>query len=519
MDMTLNDRAVHRPRTTLGIGMSPKLWRETLECMARIPGGVGVGVCFTRNTDAFTPYDLGTGLTAWYKVAAGTAEIPTPAFQPLSNGDAWTKGTGWTVANGVATCDGTQAAASNVYQVIGAPTGGGDLFTITYTIDSITLGAGDRGVRVYTGSTAQTERKTPGTYTETTACTSNPNIGISAIAAGTQCVISRFTIDKHTTPYLTLRASSLVNGTFDVDANWTKSTPAWTISDGAARCDGTQTGNTSIYQAAGAVGDTYKVQIVVSAVSGTGIRVRIGTDDPGTTITTPGTYTFTRAAVGNGYLYITAGAYVTAVVDSITYDPQHVSQLSDLSGWGRHLMQTTGSKQPVYSETGGPGGKPSIVFNGTSHTMKTSAFTWNRPNLFLGVLKWISAGISGYIFDGNVGNAHVLLVNGSNNMGLYQGSYLYFGNPAGVPASGTTYVYETLANGDNSRVALNGGTRKEGSAGTLSQAGGFTLGSASAGSSLWTNIVVSEIVLMNRDFVGSERAQTIGLLNANWGVY
>ena len=62
----------------------------------------------------------------------------------------------------------------------------------------------------------------------------------------------------------------VTNGSFDTDSDWTKGT-GWTISGGTANCDGTQTGNTLLYQNIGHSSNTlYRLQFTISNyVSGT----------------------------------------------------------------------------------------------------------------------------------------------------------------------------------------------------------------------------------------------------------
>ena len=48
-------------------------------------------------------------------------------------------------------------------------------------------------------------------------------------------------------PIEKLGSELVTNGGFDTDSDWIKGT-GWTISGGTANCDGTQTGNTLIYQ-------------------------------------------------------------------------------------------------------------------------------------------------------------------------------------------------------------------------------------------------------------------------------
>ena len=56
--------------------------------------------------------------------------------------------------------------------------------------------------------------------------------------------------------------------TFATDSNWTKGT-GWTISNGVASSDGSQTSNSNLYQTVYTVGKVYKTKIKVIAINGT----------------------------------------------------------------------------------------------------------------------------------------------------------------------------------------------------------------------------------------------------------
>ena len=72
----------------------------------------------------------------------------------------WTKGTGWTIANGVADCDGVQVAASSLLQAITfVPT---NSYRVSFRINVVS--AGD--VTPVVGDTDGTARSTVGTFTE-----------------------------------------------------------------------------------------------------------------------------------------------------------------------------------------------------------------------------------------------------------------------------------------------------------------------------------------------------------------
>ena len=73
----------------------------------------------------------------------------------------WGKGTGWTIAGGVATCDGTQSDLSILFQ--DASLTPGSIYQVTFTISSYTEG----DLYVLCGANGRgTKRSAAGTYTE-----------------------------------------------------------------------------------------------------------------------------------------------------------------------------------------------------------------------------------------------------------------------------------------------------------------------------------------------------------------
>lgn len=84
----------------------------------------------------------------------------------------WTKGDGWSISGGVATCDGSQTINTNLYQTALVD---GRVYRITYTVSNRTAGT----VNVYAGFTGPgTARSADGTYTEILECDGNAIIYI-----------------------------------------------------------------------------------------------------------------------------------------------------------------------------------------------------------------------------------------------------------------------------------------------------------------------------------------------------
>jgi len=83
----------------------------------------------------------------------------------------WTKGTGWSIAAGVASADGTQVADTDLFQAITSATIGVD-YEITYTLSNFSAGT----VEVVAGTAVGTSRAANGTYTETLTLTGTKDL-------------------------------------------------------------------------------------------------------------------------------------------------------------------------------------------------------------------------------------------------------------------------------------------------------------------------------------------------------
>lgn len=86
----------------------------------------------------------------------------------------WTKGTGWTIAAGVASSDGSQAADADLEQDINALQG--VEYEVVFTVSNYSAG----NVTAVVGGTEGTDRSANGTYTQTIVCGAGENIAIRA---------------------------------------------------------------------------------------------------------------------------------------------------------------------------------------------------------------------------------------------------------------------------------------------------------------------------------------------------
>lgn len=88
----------------------------------------------------------------------------------------WTKGTGWTISGGTASCDGTQTSDSDLTQAITLVDGSD--YAVTYTVSGLTAGT----ITPVVGGTAGTARSANGTYTETITASSTDELSLRADA-------------------------------------------------------------------------------------------------------------------------------------------------------------------------------------------------------------------------------------------------------------------------------------------------------------------------------------------------
>ena len=173
-----------------------------------------------------------------------------------------------------------------------------------------------------------------------------------------------------------------------------------------------------------------------------------------------------------------------------------VSQWNDQSGNGRHLIQSTGSKQPTLVTASF--GLPAVRFDGSNDYMFTSAFGLGQPFTVFIVYKSVTIGAAvtnDVIFDGT--GPSVTTAIGTDTVPR---SYLFAGNAlVGSQIASSSYVYaEAVFNGASSFLLANGSTVVSGDAGAQNP-DGFTLGAAftSNTGTRNTNIEVAEVIILN----------------------
>jgi len=162
-----------------------------------------------------------------------------------------------------------------------------------------------------------------------------------------------------------------------------------------------------------------------------------------------------------------------------------ISQWTDVSGNGNHLKQTTDADRPSKESDG------SILF-GSSHFLKSDAFTFVQPELVYMLVKMVSWADLDIIFDGNTGDSGTVYQTGTTpNIQMYAGSAV---NPTTELSVGVYGIIAAVINGANSYLKINNNTAKGPANAGAANMGGIHIASRGDGLTQQSNIQVKEII-------------------------
>jgi len=203
---------------------------------------------------------------------------------------------GWTISNGKANYSGVNPVASFQQNI---SLSAGKIYKVTYTISNRQQG----DFRILLGNTAGTINNSDGTYTE------------------------YITYSSGSLFYVQARSSFI--GSIDnvsvkqVDPNdrWTLGT-GWSIEDGKAKCDGSQSAGTQLTQDMTlGNGSSYEVTFTLESISAGNVDARFqgsGSTVTGTSRTSAGTYTEIITSTGNTSFRLRGNDAFVGVIDNVT---------------------------------------------------------------------------------------------------------------------------------------------------------------------------------------------------------
>ena len=197
---------------------------------------------------------------------------------------------------------------------------------------------------------------------------------------------------------------------------------------------------------------------------------------------------FKRRGVGATYPAILDDGNTVAWFDyleNITKDGSDlVSIWGDKSGLDHHLLQATGTNQPIVNANG-------VLFDGIDNFMKCAAFTLVQPEMIYMVLKQVTWSVNDRIFDGENDLSMLLSQKiASANIDAYAGDVLS-NNDSVLNTYG---ILRVLYNGASSKLIINNNTPVTGSLGSA-DADGFIIGRRTGSDANYSNIEVKEIII------------------------
>jgi hypothetical protein len=182
-----------------------------------------------------------------------------------------------------------------------------------------------------------------------------------------------------------------------------------------------------------------------------------------------------------------------------------VSEWADQSGNGRNLFQLTASRRPSLVQD------LSILWNGTSHFLKTPAFTLAQPETIYLLMKQVTWTGGDYIFDGNATNTGAMRqVSSTPRIDLFGGGSS--ADNANLPVD-TWGVVTGQINGASSITMVNN-LLTTSSGDIVGDMNGFTLGASGNGTGQFSNIQVKEVLIFPSAHDATTRADVIRYLAA-----
>lgn len=192
----------------------------------------------------------------------------------------------------------------------------------------------------------------------------------------------------------------------------------------------------------------------------------------------------------------------------ITVTGSGVSQWSDATGNGNHLLQATDSARPALQADG------SILFDGAADFLQCAAFTLNQPETIYLLFKQVTWTINDVLFDGNAGGSGALQqLTGSPTITLNAGATTTSSSALAVNTYG---AFCGVFNGASSVIQVGTSTSATGNCGPGNM-GGFTLGAIGGGGSNWGSIQVKEVLIYSAAHDANTRAQVISYLSGGNG--
>ncbi|MFA5892260.1 MAG: hypothetical protein WDA27_15145 [Actinomycetota bacterium] len=206
-------------------------------------------------------------------------------------------------------------------------------------------------------------------------------------------------------------------------------------------------------------------------------------------------FTMTPTAIGEWY-----------EIDDVAVQCLNVSQLTDLTGLGHHLVQATAARQPLWVASGAGG---LLRFIGKTRTERLDAadFTIAQPMHAFAICKWTADDATiRTVLDGKVSSTALLYALNAN-IGLYAGT----ATSPSIAKPANYNVVDALYAGASSAIAINGGAQTVGNPGNAA-IDAITVGSTRMGGPYPFDGDLAALVIYNRALSEPERQRVVRYL-------
>lgn len=410
----------------------------------------------------------GSGVSNWADQSTKPELIVNGGFATDSD---WTKNAGWTIGGGVASCDGTQAGTTNLFQVF--PGTVGDSYLVTFTVSSYSAGS----VRPSVGfSGAGTFRSANGTYSEVIVASGNAALfmqgdadfvgdidNVSVVAIQNDLLQATDTNRPLPKNPNTTGAELAESANYGAPAGFDNTITA--LSDTSFTSVGNTTASRVYLNFPTVIGKTYAISVNLdsqSPVEGISVQIRDASDGLGNV------YDFSSVRTEFSFVAVTTAANVFFV---------GATAGGDFAYNNITIKEATGFQ--------------SILFDGVDNFLKTVAFTLNQPTTVYILFKQVTWTDQDYIIDGGTSNKGVVFQNSATpQLNIFAGTT----TGANTDLSLNSYdVASIIFNGASSLLQIGNGSSSNGDAGT-SDMGGLTLAAQGSGFSS-SNIQVKEVII------------------------
>jgi hypothetical protein len=196
---------------------------------------------------------------------------------------------------------------------------------------------------------------------------------------------------------------------------------------------------------------------------------------------------------------------------AVTLNATTISELSDKSGGGRHMLQDTALNQPVYTANG-RNGRAVATFDGSATFMEVASVSLPQPFTVIAAYQNTEISLARFLLSGSGVTSMMTARSTGGSSGFALGSPF-----TPIATTNNWQIQHNVGNGASSVVARNLDADNVGNAGTNSPTS-LVLGANGTATSAFFAGPLGELVIYNRALTRTEREQLVRYFANRWGI-